>query len=196
MIEIIMRPSIIGKLLGAVVCAGLSVYNLASSNDQVLIRSANSSSSRTEVRVFESPSKQLNLMSGVAFGLMFCTGVYLALNEYNSVVEEVENIECIPDLEDHPQQSSLVMQQQPVMGSEVSVQQQQQQQVIQQPVYAVQPPPLSNIGKSHLRLVNPSTVPPTVNDTTAASNYLVSPSEFMRDMEDEDYWNDKDSLSS
>lgn len=55
MIEIMMRPSIVGKLVGALASAGLSIYNIASSSDQVLIRSANPSSSRTEVRVFESP---------------------------------------------------------------------------------------------------------------------------------------------
>lgn len=185
MIEIIMRPSIIGKLLGAVVCAGLSVYNLASSNDQVLIRSANSSSSRTEVRVFESPSKQLNLMSGVAFGLMFCVGVYLALNEYNSVVEEIGDIECTPDLEDHPHQSQQVtsavvapvVQQQPTYTAPF------QQPPVQEPTYATEPPSFISNGRSHLRLV-----PPIASDVTAP--YLIPPNEFVADMESEDYWAD------
>lgn len=75
-IEIMMRPSIVSKLVGAIVCVGLSIYNIASSSDQVLIRSANPLSSRTEVRVFESSSKHLNMTSGAVFGLFGCGLVF------------------------------------------------------------------------------------------------------------------------
>lgn len=166
MIEVLMRPSIVSKLFGATIFAGLSLYNLVSSSDQVLIRSANSNSSRAEVRVFESPSRNLNLISGIAFGAVSIGLIYFGLSEYNNVVEELGDIECVTQQEeDHPQL------QQPV-----------QQQIIVQPQpsapHVVQPSvELGN--KPHLRLVPP---------ITADGTTLIPPSDFMEDMEAEDFW--------
>ncbi len=182
MIEIMMRPSIVGKLVGAIACAGLSIYNIASSSDQVLIRSANPSSSRTEVRVFESPSKHLNLTSGVAFGLVGCGLIYFALNEYNSVLEELGNDECVTRAEDHPQQYQA--QQTPITPPIP-----QQVQPIGSNGYAAPPVVNTQVHKSHLKLVSPI----TADGTTMP--YLIPPSEFVKDMEAEDYWNDNNSLN-
>lgn len=166
MIDVLMRPSIVLKLFGATIFAGLSLYNLVSSNDQVLIRSANSNSSRAEVRVFESPSRNLNLISGIAFGAVSIGLIYFGLSEYNNVVEELVNTECgMQQEEDHPQL------QQPV-----------QQQMIVQPQPSAPPVVQSAIGlsnKPHLRLVPP---------ITADGTTLTPPSDFIKDMEAEDYW--------
>lgn len=183
--EIIMqRPSIVAKLFGAVVCAGLSIYNVASSSDRVLIRSANPSSSRTEVRVFESPSKQLNLTSGLAFGLVGCGLIYFALVEYNGFLEELGNGECATQEKDHPQQyqpigaapspSVLPISMQPTVGDG----------------FVVRSPIINNVAthsKSYLKLV-----PPITSDGTMP--YPIPPDEFMRDMEAEDYWNNDSSI--
>ncbi len=181
MIEIMMRPSIVGKVIGALASAGLSIYNIASSSDQVLIRSANPSSSRTEVRVFESPSKHLNLTSGIAFGLFGCGLIYFALNEYNSVLEELGNDECVMPLVDHPQQY------QAQQTSTIPPIPQQAQPIGDG--YAAPPVVNTQAHKSHLKLVSPI----TADGTTMP--YLIPPSEFMKDMEAEDYWNDNNSLN-
>ncbi|OKH36521.1 hypothetical protein NIES2101_36940 [Calothrix sp. HK-06] len=165
MIDVLMRPSIVLKLFGATIFAGLSLYNLVSSSDQVLIRSANSNSSRTEVRVFESPSRNLNLISGIAFGAVSIGLIYFGLKEYNNVVEELGDIECaMQQEEDHPQL------QQPV-----------QQQIVQpQPSAPHVVQPSVELGnKPYLRLV-----PPITADGTS----LTPPSDFMEDMEAKDFW--------
>lgn len=166
MIDVLMRPSIVSKLFGATIFAGLSLYNLVSSSDQVLIRSANSNSSRAEVRVFESPSRNLNLISGIAFGAVSIGLIYFGLSEYNNLVEELGNIECaMQQEEDHPQ-----------------LQQPMQQAGLQQPPVPPMPHAVKTqveLGKPHLRLVPP---------ITADGTTLTPPSDFIKDMEAEDYW--------
>ncbi len=168
-IEIMMRPSIVSKLVGAIVCVGLSIYNIASSSDQVLIRSANPLSSRTEVRVFESSSKHLNMTSGAVFGLLGCGLVFFAFNKYNDILEELGNNECATQEEGHPQEQVALHIPIPPPIPQVGD--------------AYMQPPANNVGK-HLRLVPPMTADGTI------PGYLIPPNDFMQDMEAEDYWND------
>jgi hypothetical protein len=170
-VEIMMRPSIVSKLVGTMVCAGLSIYNIASSSDQVLIRSANPSSSRTEVRVFESPSKHLNMTSGAVFGLFGCGLVFFAFNEYNNILEELGN-ECATQEEGHPQEQ---------VAPNIPIPPPIPQSIVGN---AYVQSTASNIGK-HLRLV-----PPMTADGTTMPGYLIPPKDFIQDMEAVDYWDD------
>lgn len=177
-VEIMMRPSITSKLVGAMVCAGLSIYNIASSSDQVLIRSANPSSSRTEVRVFESPSKHLNMTSGAVFGLFGCGLIFFAFNEYNNILEEMGN-ECATQQEEgHPQEQ--VAPHMPISSPMLPVP--PVPPILQSIVGDVQMQSVS--GGKHLRLV-----PPMTADGTTMPGYLIPPKDFIQDMEAEDYWN-------